>query len=77
MKIARMWLAIKLVRFQSRWLSASYTAWCQVDTGEMPQWWDKLWLFGARTVGRFAMPLALRLDTNATVRQMVEESWWG
>lgn len=66
-----------LVRWASRWLAASYGAWVRVDKGEMPAWWDKLWAWPCRCVNRVAIPIASRLDNQATGEQMAEEGWWG
>lgn len=66
-----------LVRWASRSINASYSAYARRDSGEVPKWWPTPWHFYARRVCRIALPLARRFDTELTVTQMIEESWWG
>ena len=70
-------MAKALVRWASRWIDASYAAWCRQDRGEVPRWWADLWNFPCRWVNRLAIPVASRLDSWATGEQMAEEGWWG
>jgi hypothetical protein len=58
-------------------MDASYSAWCRVDRGEMPDWYGRRVAAGAQRVERIAIPLARRIDRDAMGRQMVEECWWG
>jgi hypothetical protein len=74
---ARAGVARALIRWTSRWIDASYAAWCRVDLGEVPGWYEKPWVWGARRVSRFAVPLAHKFDAEAAGAQMVEECWWG
>jgi hypothetical protein len=66
------YLARALVRWASNWIEAAYSA----SMRGMPRW-EAWWAAGARRVQRFAFPIALRLDHEAAVDQMIEECWWG
>jgi hypothetical protein len=70
-------LARWLVRWSARWWDASYAAWVRKDKGEVGARYDAYWAWGARNVQRLALPLASRLDSDATGAEMVEHGWWG
>ena len=71
-RVAQQW-----VRWASWWWDASYSAYMRRDSGKAPWWWDKPWAWMARKVNRVAIPLALKLDKEAAVTEMVNQGWWG
>lgn len=75
--LARAAVARALVRWVSRWYDGSYHAWVRKDRDGAPEWWEHGWGWMAKRAERVALPLARRLDREATGQQMVEECWWG
>jgi hypothetical protein len=71
-------LAKYLVIVAGRSIDASYSAYVRSDKGEWPKWWDGIVQSSAMSyICRFLIPIASKLDRNATGAQMAEEGWWG
>jgi hypothetical protein len=70
-------LARALIRWSARWWDASYAAWVRMDKGEVSKGYHDWWYRQAARINNLAVPLAHRLDQDATGAEMVEHGWWG
>ncbi len=70
-------LAKQLVRISARWWDASYSAWVRYKEGEVSEGYSNWWGNRAVSVDKTLIPLASRLDYEATGEEMCEHGWWG